>query len=136
MADCGKRWEEDPTCGSSLPKVVPGGLQQFTPLTKSIQVQLYQFPFSIQILCPNNNFPPNLNTHPKLPLNSPLFPRLDPSVQAGRNLKDSWILKSGWTRSVNLIHDQSPLIPPLHLQSSLESSDHLPLHLKNPCLLH
>ena len=31
MADCGKRWEEDPTCGSSFPKVVSGGHQQFTP---------------------------------------------------------------------------------------------------------
>ena len=27
VADCGKRWEEAPTCGSSLPKVVPGGQQ-------------------------------------------------------------------------------------------------------------
>ena len=29
VADCGKRWEEDPTSGSSFPKVDPGGHQQF-----------------------------------------------------------------------------------------------------------
>ena len=31
-----KRWEEDPTCGSSLPKVVPGGYQQFSHLQNKI----------------------------------------------------------------------------------------------------
>ena len=36
MADCGKRWEENPTCGSSLPKVVPSGYQQFPHLQKQI----------------------------------------------------------------------------------------------------
>ena len=36
----------------------------------------------------------------------------DSSVQAGRNLKRSWILKSGWTRSVNRLHDQSTLLSP------------------------
>ena len=40
----GKKWEEDPTSGSSLPKVDPGGHQQFPHLQK-------------QILCTTNKIP-------------------------------------------------------------------------------
>ena len=44
----GKRWEEAPTCGSSLPKVIPGGHQQSTPLTSQVQQQQFS------IICQKN----------------------------------------------------------------------------------
>ena len=93
----------------------------FPPASKS---------YAQTIISPKSKYPS------KTPPKQPTLPKARSSVQAGRNLKNSWILKSSWTRSLNPLHDQSPLIPPLHLQSSLESSDYLPLYLKNPCLLY
>ena len=77
----------------------------FPPASKS---------YAQTIISPKSKYPPK--TTPK----QPTLPKARSSVQAGRNLKNSWILKSSWTRSLNPLHDQSPLIPPLHLQSSLE----------------
>ena len=99
-----------------------------------------QSPTSVALLqqkhMPKRHLPPNLNTHPRPHLNSSLLPRSDLLAQAGRNLKNSLTSKSGWTRSANRLHDQSPLIPPLHLQNSRVSLDHHPRHLKDPCHHH
>ena len=128
MADYGKRWEEAPTCGSSLPKVVPGGHQQSThPQEQSpTAATLLLLMHKEHLLKPN--------THPRPHLNSPLLPRSDLSAQTGRNSKSYSSLKSGWTRSRNRLHDQSPFIPPLHHQNSHESFElHQPHHPKDPC---
>ena len=58
--DCGKRWEEAPTWGSSLPKVDPGGHQQFTPLRNKVQLIICR-----KIIPPKTKYPPK--TPPKQP---------------------------------------------------------------------
>ena len=61
MVDCGKRWEEDPICGSSFPKVVSCGHQQITP--SQSQTNTASSSYAQIIKSPKSKYPPK--TPPK-----------------------------------------------------------------------